>query len=173
MKCTIIFVNILLFIFSAQAIGLFLTPDQQILESEMIAIVDIKDVEFPEQMKCHTNENGKITVSITMGPGEPPQRASVSLIRALKGKPDKEFVIVHDDRHVCLHPEFKQGRYLVFLQRNSGDIVLTDGQYSLRPIRGDIVEWYKKATSGDKIASFYDQSLQEVIQEIQNVTKKK
>lgn len=72
-----------------------------------------------------------------------------------------------------MYPEFRQGRYLVFLEKNNGDIVLTDGQYSLRPIHGDIVEWYKMDTNENRSILFFDRSLPEVIQEIQNTTKKK
>jgi hypothetical protein len=48
-----IVISIIVFLcsFSAQAFGVVLSPEQQILNSEMIAIVDIKSVEIIDQIK--------------------------------------------------------------------------------------------------------------------------
>ncbi len=47
-------------------------------------------------------------------------------------------------------------------------MVLTNGQYSLRPIHNELVEWYK--TTNDKIV-FFTRSLSEVVQEIEKKTE--
>ncbi len=90
----------------AQALGVMLNIEQQIVDSEMIAIVDIKNVEILSGIQTRTNSTFlglKKTIVGSLSSDAGVKRASVSLVRALYGKPDKEFVIIHDNRYVCLH----------------------------------------------------------------------
>jgi hypothetical protein len=81
------------------------------------------------------------------------QRAHAVVERNVKGALPRAIDIKGDENFFCQQKELSPGRYLAFLARGRGQLYSVNYQMGIRPIRGELVEWYYRG--GDPLGPLY------------------
>lgn len=110
----------------ALAKAYFAPKSQMIVNSEVIALIDVKSVE--------TTQVGGTAWTYR-------QKAVAIPIKVLKGAFPKPSTIYGGETFICASVALKPGKSLVFLNRDKGMLIGSNWQFSIRPISGDKVEW--------------------------------
>jgi len=121
---------------SASAKAYFAPEAVMIKTAEVIAVVEITSVE-PVETKT-------VTEAQTLDFHE---RAQARVVQTLKGKLPADVFLYGDESFICAQVHYRPGRFLVFLRREGGLLTGCNWHLSVRPIKGDQVEWYTKADS--------------------------
>jgi len=146
---------VLFFAVSAQAKAAFKGKVEMITTAQVIAIVEITEVQKVSVKGAHWTYR---------------QMASAKVEKVLKGElPDSAF-FYGDENFICARCHFEAGRYMVFLDRDGELLTGNNWQLSTRKISGDSgekVEWF-----GDKYLEPKAALLSEVLNEITTVLAK-
>lgn len=146
----------------------FFTKSELIQKSEVIAIVSIEE---PEAAK----PAGAAIDPFAEGGGAAgkrwiySQQAKVRVEKILKGKAPKEFTMYGKESFICAQCVLSKGRFLAFLAKDDTLWVGANWPLSLRPIRGQEVEWY---LSEEQRFPMKFQSLNQVVTQIESTLKK-
>jgi len=110
----------------------FLPPAELTRKADVIALVDLDE---PEAVA-------------TSDPLESPspagyyrKKAQARVVERIRGDIPDRFVIYGDEAFICAQCTLSKGRFLAFLTRKGDFWVGTNWHLSLRPIKGDQVEW--------------------------------
>ena len=130
----------------------YFSPKDEMLErASVIAVVDIIKVEdFSEKGKTWTYKQ-KITAKVE---------------QVIKGDLGKEIHIYGGETFICAQCHYESGKTLVFLRRDGDFWVCSNWHFSNRPIKDDMVEWYK--IGSDNIYELEYQPLNDVLKEIRS-----
>lgn len=150
----IIFPALLTFQEVSYAKAYFAPKDEMIKEADIIAVVDILSIEDKETKGEHW----------TYG-----QKATAKVVKTLKGNPSNEIAIYGNEDFICAQCLFKKGQFLLFLKYDGNLIAGSNWHFSIRPIKGTTVEWYKK--EGKSIFDLDYFPLTDVVQEIESKVK--
>lgn len=85
------------------------------------------------------------------------------LVQVLKGKLPETFDLYGSETFICAHCKLSKGRYLAFLTKDDKLWTGTNWQLSLRPIKGEQVEWYAEAGTPHQLTY---QSLEAVLKQL-------
>jgi len=130
----------------------FASRQEMFDEADVIAIVEITDVE-------------KVRDDFVYNPVYSNQRAQARVVRLIRGDTKENISIFIPSFYPYAVATVNEGSYLVFLRRLNNELQGCNWHLSYRPIDDDgVVEWYRE----DPIA-FYDASLDEVLEEIRAV----
>ena len=107
----------------------FAPQNEMITRCDAIAVVNVTDVRETE-VKTPGFDYREV--------------AKAEVEQVLKGSLRKEITLHGSESFICAQVRFKPGRHLVFLKSQNGLLTGSNWQFSVRPIRGDRVEWYTK-----------------------------
>jgi hypothetical protein len=133
----------------------FAMKDEMIEKADIIAVVDIVKVEKIE------SKGSVWTYS---------QKAIAKVEQLLKGKIPKEVNIYGMEDFICAQCHYEVGKFLLFLKYDKKLLTGSNWQFSIRPIKKDKVEWYKKG--GDDRFDLEYLPLSAVLQEIRVIVEK-
>ncbi len=153
-KMFIIILTLLTFQITSYAKAYFASKVEMIKKADIIAIVDIINVENTETKSEHWTYGQKVTAKVD---------------EILKGKPSKDITIYGKEDFICAQCLFKNGKFLLFLKYDKNLLVGSNWSFSIRPIKDKSVEWYKK--DGKSIFELEYVPLDNVVQEIKSKIK--
>ena len=111
----------------ARAKAYYAPKAEMIQRSEVIALVQISKVEKAET-------KGKVWTYH--------QKATARVEQVLKGKVPEEIALYGEEDFICARCRFAPGRYLLFLKRDGDLLTGANWHLSIRPVKGNQVEWY-------------------------------
>lgn len=111
----------------ALAKAAFQSKNQMIDCCEVIAVVDVEKVEkVDEKGLAHTYS----------------QKATATPLHVLKGQLPKPCTIYGGENFICAQCNFQPGKLLVFLNHDRNLLIGSNWHFSVRPIRGNRLDWY-------------------------------
>jgi hypothetical protein len=135
----------------AYAEAYYASSVEMIETASAIAIVQIAQVEAVEQ----AGERVKYG-----------QKALASVEQVVKGELPDRIALYGDEDFICAQVHLAPGKFLVFLRRDGDLWVGVNWELSVRPIRGDEVQWY-----GDRLEMKWVR-LASVLQEIRETLER-
>lgn len=130
MRKILLITTVLLLIASVVYAKAYYAPKNEMIEkAEIIAVVDITEIKDVKIKGEHW----------TYG-----QKATGKVEQLLKGKIPSKITIYGMENFICAQCRYEVGKFLVFLKHDNDLLVGSNWQFSIRPIKNDKVEWYKK-----------------------------
>ena len=105
----------------------FQTKNEMIERAEAIAIVEISAIQ-------DSDAKSKVWSYRTKG--------AVKVEEVIKGNLPQEFTLYGAETFTCASCPIVKGRFIAFLKKNGDLWTGSNWHLSLRPIKGDMVEWY-------------------------------
>lgn len=133
----------------AKAKAAYSSLDQMIVNSELIAIVDVKKIDKVEKKGSSFTYN---------------QMASADVNQILKGTAPKQIAMYGGENFICASCRFEPGRVLVFLNHDRDMLIGSNWHLSVRPIKNDALDWF----DGDNFHSLKSAKLADVVQQIKS-----
>lgn len=126
----------------------FAPKSQMIVNSEIIALVDIKNVESAEAKGMNWTYSRK---------------AIADPVKVLKGNFPKGGTIYGGENFICASCPLQSGKALVFLGHDNDLLIGTNWQLSIRPVVDEKLDWYK----GEHYSPLEKTDVKVVIEEIE------
>jgi len=133
----------------ARAKAAYSSLDQMIVNSELIAVVDVKKLEKVE----------KKGTSFTFS-----QVATADINQIIKGSAPKQIAIYGGENFICASCRFEPGQVLVFLNHDREMLIGSNWHLSVRPIKTGQLDWF----DGDNIHSLKPAKLADVLQQVKS-----
>ena len=161
-RCFAIFALLLFLAGPTWGKAAFLPPAELVRKADAIVVVDLDEPETVADSDPFQNPS--------QSPGYYRKKAQAKVVERIQGDIPDRFVIYGDEAFICAQCPLSKGRFLAFLSRKGDFWIGTNWHLSLRPIKGDQVQWVAvDSTTWD----FVSRNLREVIVEIRTWTAQK
>jgi len=94
--------------------------------SDLVVVVDVVEVQAPTEKE---------------------RVASFESIRVLKGSLQQGHQLYRGNRRICAGPNYRPGRYLLFLGQEGGDFVAAHHAYSVFEVKNNKLDWFVEENS--------------------------
>lgn len=130
----------LAFCWTAYGRAYFFSRSELIHKAEVIAVIDLQ---APVKALPTGQDQDPFGGDVAEGKHwSYAKQANARVVQVLKGKISKNFILYGNESFICAQCRLSKGRFLAFL-RKDGDLWSgVNWNFSLRPIRGEQVEWY-------------------------------
>lgn len=149
----------------SEAVAYFQGRSEMIQNADVIVIIELQE---PVEAKADPAA-GNVDPFTNAAQGKAwsyRKQATAKVIRWIKGEVPKGFNLYGDEGFICAQCNLAKGKYLAFLKKDGVYWAGSNWQLSLRPIRGDEVEWYVK---GEERGAMQYQNLEGVVSEVRDV----
>lgn len=136
----------------AYAKASFYSKPEMIRKADAIAVVDIVMVEKVDKPSSIWTYR---------------QKATVNVIRCLKGQLEQQIVIFGDETFICARCHYSPGQFILFLRKCDDFWVGCNWHLGIRPITDGSVKWFNNDTTHEMT----DQSVETVLTEIEALLK--
>ena len=162
-------VTLILVCSHADAKAHFQARSELITKASVIAIIELQEPEAAKPDR-DAGQQGPFGADGVVGKTWTySTQAKAKLVKLIKGEIPKEFMIYGGESFICAQCTLAKGKYLAFLNKDGDCWVGSNWQLSLRPIKGDKVEWY---VSEEQKFPMKNQALDKVLAEIQEILAK-